>query len=293
MTTFHRMTRRAIACAAAIATCVSSAAPADASKALLSRAQSWTYQLAGNVAEIHSTNYDVAVVDWDHVGNRATVERLKQKPGGGRRAVISYIAIGEAEVGRPYWNSCCASSKPSWFTSKTQGWSGNYVTRFWQPGWKQIVFDRVQKIVAAGFDGIYLDRIDSWESMRGENPNARAAMIQLVKEVASRARGARSDFAIIVQNGEELLTDSSYVASIDAIAKESLFYGVNGIGTRNPSGMIAESMSLLKRAKASGKDIFVIEYLSGAQAEKTRPEIRAQGFVPFFGNRALQGQPKS
>jgi uncharacterized protein (TIGR01370 family) len=115
-------------------------------------------------------------------------------------------------------------------------------------------------------------------------------MIKLIKEVAAAARAKRGDFAIMVQNAEELLSDSSYVATIDAIAKEDLFHGINHDGRRNSSGDISYSVRDLKRAQAAGKTIFVIEYLSGSSAEGVRSEIRKQGFVPFFGPRNLAGR---
>jgi cysteinyl-tRNA synthetase, unknown class len=267
------------------------AAPTLAGRTELKNATSWTYQLQGNVGPIAASGADVAVIDWDHVNNRGTVEALKRKPGGGRRQVIGYLSIGEAETWRGYWKSCCAGGRqPSWLTSKTQGWKGNYAVKFWDPAWKAIVSQRLAGLIAAGFDGVYLDRADTWETMRGQNANARSAMIQLIKEVASEARGRKGDFAIMVQNAEELLTDGGYVATIDAIAKEDLFHGINHDGGRNDRGTVGESARLLTRAKSQGKAIFVIEYLKGATAEKVRSEIRALGFIPFFGPRNLQGQ---
>ncbi len=264
---------------------------ADASRTLIKSASSWTYQLKGNVGEISGTSADVAVIDWDHVNNRGTVEKLKHKANGGRRLVIGYLAIGEAENWRGYWKSCCAGgNRPSWLTSKTQGWAGNYATRFWDPAWKAIVMNRLNQLIDAGFDGVYLDRADTWETMRGENSNARGAMIQLVKEVAAAARSRKGDFAVMVQNAEELLTDGSYVAAIDAIAKEDLFHGIDHRGSRNSSSDVSHSVSLLKGLKSRGKAIYVIEYLSGATADKVRSEIRAQGFIPFFGPRDLGRQ---
>ncbi|MBS0244024.1 MAG: endo alpha-1,4 polygalactosaminidase, partial [Proteobacteria bacterium] len=117
--------------------------------------------------------------------------------------------------------------------------------------------------------------------------SSRAAMIAFVKEIAAKARAIKPDAAIVVQNAEELLSSDSYVAAIDGIAKEDLFYGADHGGSRNPSGMVSESVGLLKRAKAKGKKVFVVEYLSGGSASRVASEIRAQGFVPNFAGRNL------
>ncbi len=246
-------------CAGALLLC---AGPASADRARIKAANNWAYLLNGSLGTIPGTGFDVAVVDTDQAASQGGVSRLKSKPGGGRRDVIGYLAIGEAETFRSYYKACCSGgSRPSWLTSKTQGWAGNYVTRYWESGWKSIVMSRINQMIAAGFDGVYLDRVDSWESMRGENANARGAMISLVKEISAHARAKKGDFVIMVQNGEELLTDDSYVAAIDAIAKESLFYGVPGQGVRNSSSDITHSVGLLQRLKSRGKAIYVIEYL--------------------------------
>ena len=264
--------------------------PAAAGRGELKAAKSWAYQLNGDTSRLTSSAADVVVIDADQGRNHGLLARLKQKPGGGRRQVVGYLSIGEAERDRAYWSACCASGSPSWLTSKTQGWAGNFVVRYWAEAWKAFVEKRLDAMIAAGFDGVYFDRVDSWELMKGQNSNARGAMISLVKALSARARGQRSDFAIMVQNGEELLSDASYVSAIDAVAKESLFYGVAGIGQRNSSGDITYGIRDLKRAQSAGKTIFVVEYLHGSETERARVDIRAQGFVPFFAGRHLSGE---
>jgi cysteinyl-tRNA synthetase, unknown class len=280
--------RRGMWLVAAIAAALLASPQSGEASGLLKSAKSWTYQLQGNVGAIAGTDADVAVID--ETAGAAMVEKLKRKPGGGRRIVIGYLAIGEAEKWRGYWKTCCAGGSPSWLTSRTQGWAGNYAVKFWEPGWKAIVMQRLNALIAAGFDGVYLDRADTWEAMKGQNSNSRAEMIRLIKDVAAAARSKKGDFAIMVQNAEELLTDGSYVSTIDAIAKEDLFHGIKHDGRRNSSGDISYSVRDLKRAQAAGKTIFVIEYLNGSSAESVRSEIRKQGFVPFFGPRNLAGR---
>lgn len=262
-------------------------APAGSTEAstLLKDAQSWAYQLQGDTNALAAGGADVAVVDADHM--RGSIAKLKAKPGGGKRVVIAYLAIGEAETYRSYWKSCCASGKPDWVTSRTQGWAGNYIVHFWHPEWKSIVRNRVQEVMRAGFDGIYIDRVDTWENVKAPG-SSKAAMIELVREVSGWARGVNANAAIMVQNGEELLDNGSYLGAIDAIAKEDLFHGIDHNGSRNSSSDINHSTRLLKGAQAKGKKIFVVEYLKGGSADGVRAEIRKLGFVPFFGPRDLR-----
>lgn len=217
---------------------------------------------------------DVAVVDPDHTGNP---NKLKTKPNGEKRDVLAYISIGEVEEGRAYMKK---HGKKSWNTGKTQGWEGNYAAKYWDEDWKGIVKERVSKAIEAGYDGVYLDRVDTYQNVKAPN-GSRKEMIGFVKEVADEARSKRGNAAVVVQNAEELLSDKGYVDAIDGVAKESLYYGVRGKGRRNDDGDIDTSRKLLRKAKDEGKAVYVVEYLKGEgrSASKAKAEATRDGFV--------------
>lgn len=246
------------------------------------KSSNWSYQLQGDMNSTARTNSDLAVVDPDHTGSP---QRLKKKPSGGDRPVLAYISVGEAETWRGYYKS--GKGGKNWNTGKTQGWGNNYAVKYWDPEWKSIVKSRVRKALAQGYDGVYLDRVDTYENVKAPG-GSRAEMIKLVKEVAAEARSAKGGAKVYVQNAEELLTDKSYVASIDGIAKEDLYYGINHDGRRNSKGDIDASVNLLKKAKAQGKAVHVVEYVDGKSRSSAEDEIRKQGFVPAFAPRQLQ-----
>jgi cysteinyl-tRNA synthetase len=194
----------------------------------LADARSWTYQLQGDLARTARANADVAVVDWDHVRSRALLERLECEPDRTPRTVLGHLSIGEAEDTRPCWQACCTGeSKPAWLTDRSQGWDGNYAVRHWDTDWQRIVKDRLSEIIDAGLDGVYLDRADTWETMRAERARARAEMVSFVRELSKMARAAKPGFSVLVQNAEELLSNDSYLAAIDGTAKEDLIHGAD------------------------------------------------------------------
>ena len=248
------------------------AGPAWADRENVKNAKSWSYQLTGDMASTKRSNADVAVVDPDHAGS---AEKYKSKAKGGKRAVLAYISVGEAEEGRSYMKG----SKQSWNTGRTQGWSGNYAAKYWDEDWKRIVKSRVRDALAKGYDGVYLDRVDTYENTKAPG-GSREQMVKFVKEVAAEARSKKSNAAVVVQNAEELLTDKSYVAAIDGIAKEDLYHGINHRGERNSQSNVNSSKSYLKSAKSQGKAVFVVEYLNGDTADKVAGEVRRDGFVP-------------
>ena len=66
---------------------------------------------------VANTNYDVFITDLFFTDGTpftaAEVERLKQKANGGKRLVICYMSIGEAEDYRYYWQSEWKRNKPA------------------------------------------------------------------------------------------------------------------------------------------------------------------------------------
>lgn len=278
MLTFRRLRPHVVAMAATVAV-LGTVTPAFANRDLVRNGRSWSVQLQGDSRSIAKRNSDVAVVDPDEIANPKS---LKSKANGSKRAVLAYVSIGEAEAGRKYMKR----SDKKWLTREEQGWSGNYKVRFWDEDWKNIVKSRVKAALDAGYDGVYLDRIDTYESMRAPG-GSRKEMIKFVKEISSAARNRNSDAAVVVQNAEELLDDGGYVDAIDAIGKEDLLHGIHHDGKRNNAAAVKSSVSYLKKAKAKGKGVYVLEYVNGATASKVKDEVKRAGFAVSVGHRKL------
>lgn len=270
----------------------------------LQRVKTWTYQLQGlddGVSALARTAGDMLVVDYAKGGasgmvplTREEVAQLKRKPEGGRRLVLAYFSVGEAEEYRPYWQAEWTSNRPDWLLSENCRWPKNHLVRFWDEGWRRIIFDSPQSYLAriqeAGFDGVYLDRVDVYGDLAPRFPEARTRMLTFVGDLAVAARAKAPRFLVIVQNAEELLDEASYRRAIDAVAKEDLLYGVEGTGKRNPEAMIAGSIELLNKLRADGKPVFAVEYLKReSDVAAATAELEERGIVPVFPSRALDG----
>ena len=77
------------------------------------------------------------------------------------------MSIGEAEDYRYYWESDWDNNPPEWIAFENADWPGNYVVKYWNKDWQNIIFGNknsyLKKILDAGFDGVYLDIIDAFE----------------------------------------------------------------------------------------------------------------------------------
>lgn len=122
---------------------------------------------------IQATNYDLLITDlFFNDGTSFTtseVEALHLKANGSRRLVVSYMSIGEAEDYRYYWESDWKrkGKRPDWIEKENKAWEGNFKVCYWEPEWQSIITGNAdsytQKVIDAGFDGVYLDIIDAFE----------------------------------------------------------------------------------------------------------------------------------
>jgi len=123
------------------------------------------------INSIKATNYDLLIMDLfytDGTPFTATeITQLKSKANGGKRMVISYMSIGEAENYRYYWQPAWNTTKPSWMDAENPDWPGNFKVQYWNTDWQNIIYGNnasyLKKILDAGFDGVYLDIIDAFE----------------------------------------------------------------------------------------------------------------------------------
>lgn len=204
------------------------------------------------------------------------------------RRIIAYISIGEAETYRSYWQQKWDANNdgqpdagaPKFLLGENPDWEGNYRVRFWSPDWQQLVLDEIAVLVDQGFDGIYLDIVDAFEGFEFDgndwiddriNPETqnsyRDDMVAWIDRLAKFARSqANSDFAIVPQNGPQLLAKPQYRNIISAVGIEDLF--TDGNSKQNASDS-KYRLSFLKQAVADDIPVFVIEYCKKSKLRKS------------------------
>lgn len=122
------------------------------------------------ITAITATNYDLLIMDLlfnEEPFTSTDIEALQDKANGGKRLVVCYMSIGEAEDYRYYWKSTWKRGNPEWLYKENPDWEGNYKVKYWMDEWKLIIFGNenayLDKILNVGFDGVYLDIIDAFE----------------------------------------------------------------------------------------------------------------------------------
>ena len=115
---------------------------------------------------LRNTNYDLLLIEVSYNNvffTKEQIEELKIKDNGGKRIVIAYLSIGEAEDYRYYWKKKWNKKKPNWIVKENENWEGNYIVKYWTPEWKNIVKEYQKKLDEIGVDGYLLDTVDIYQ----------------------------------------------------------------------------------------------------------------------------------
>ncbi|MEQ1653721.1 MAG: MJ1477/TM1410 family putative glycoside hydrolase [Hyphomicrobium sp.] len=219
---------------------------------------------------------------------------LKHKPDGSRRIVLAYLSMGEAERYRYYWQPQwdIAETRPKWLGAENPRWPGDYLVQFADPDWQSVIFGTpasfLDRIIAAGFDGVYLDRVDAFQDVEETIAEAEDAMTGFVQRLADHAHRLNPNFLIIMQNAEELAKSKSLLSRLDGIAKEDLLYGFDNGENANPQQMVVDTVLNLRKAKRAGVKVLVLEYARTADAiTATQKLAEREGFVLHITDRML------
>lgn len=271
----------------------------------------WLYQIQDpSPAAIASSGFPGVVMDYSSDGTEDgefSPSQITTIKNAGMQA-LCYFSIGEAEDYRFYFDPAWKrpATRPSWFGRENPDWRGNFKVRYWSTAWRDAALKPyLQRIVAQGYDGVYLDIVDAFEywgnpanyrrngeTRKSGDPvneaEAAARMIELVEwigEYATELRG--TPVTVYPQNGERLLdydTEGRYLTAITGLGVEDLWF--NGT-KRQPARETNYRLPFVRAAHAAGKQILTVEYvdkngsLAGTNGQRIRTYqalAEAEGF---------------
>ncbi len=299
----------------------------------------WGYRLQGAgknrkshklpIGELKLSAHDLLVIDFSKDGSDAGAftsdqiaslkSRKKANP-----VIVSYISIGEASDYRDHWQDDWTTytdqdqraageptdKAPAWLGAWNENWPNSRKVRYWDKDWQAVIFNEARtgwldKIVAAGFDGAYLDIVDAYYhwgceiaqsgGCRDGDPKtereAAARMIDFISALARHARKTNPEFLVIPQNGayiidaledEDHARRDAYIKAISAIACEDLFFR----GDKPENNALNPDKDTLGILEAnfldSGKPVLTVDYINEPKkiAEFYESAIR-NGFLPY------------
>jgi len=231
----------------------------------------------------------------------------KIRAGRPARKVIAYLSIGEAEDYRAYWRHEWDADRdgkpdagaPAFLLAENPAWKGDYRVKYWQRDWQQLILVRVDEIMAAGFDGVYLDIVDGFENFERDGKNFiddrlnpetkqsyRRDMVEWVKTVGARVRKTNRAALVIPQNGTQLLAHPDFLGTVDAVGVEDLF--TNG-DKDQPDAEVKYKLDFLSAMTAAHKPVLDVEYPGDPnRRRRIRQEAAEHGFVWLITDRQLK-----
>ena len=299
----------------------------------------WGYRLQGSgagrkshklsIGELKLAPHDLIVMDFSKDGSDAgaftpdQIASLKSRKKANSVAV-SYISIGEASDYRDHWQDDWTTytdkdqraageptgQAPAWLGAWNENWPNSRKVRYWDKDWQAVIFNDARtgwldRIVAAGFDGAYLDIVDAYyhwgceiaqsgDCREGDPKTEREAaarMIDFISALSRHARETNPEFLVIPQNGayiidaledEDHARRDAYLKSISAIACEDLFFRGDG-PENNPLKPDQEAIDvLIATFSDSGTPVLSVDYLSEKKKVAEFYKVAVDnGFLPY------------
>jgi cysteinyl-tRNA synthetase, unknown class len=243
---------------------------------------------------IGKTAFDLAVVTLATAGSSPDViPALKNSPGG-PKIILCYMSIGQSETYRWYWQPEWETDPPDWLDVPDGVWAGDHWVHYWDPDWQHIIYGTpesyLDQIMALGFDGVYLDRVDAyWYYQDQGRTTAAREMVDFILEFSAYARKRHPGFGIFPQNAEELgVMFPDFLAAMTGIGVEDLYYGYPRDHEPSPPDWTAEREAILDQWVAADKLVLTIDYTARPeQIADAYFRSHARGYVPYVTDRSL------
>ena len=227
--------------------------------------------------------YDWLIVDPDGL----SMERLKERfyIENRRARLIAYVSVGELEQHRQYFRD----ASREWFLGENRAWN-SMIADLRRQAYRKFLLQKV--IVPAmeqGFDGVFLDTMDSYQLVLKEEEWAEyeRAEIELVEEI----RRLFPEGLIVMNRGFEILDHVHTM--VDGFLVEGLFRGIElenkgyrEVGEEERDWLLER----LQKVKAYGLPVVVLDYLSPSMRElarQTARKIAGLGFIPYVSDYEL------
>jgi len=119
----------------------------------------------------------------------------------------------------------------------------------------------------------------------------RQSMRNFVRGLSSYGRNLDPDFIVIPQNGHELLTSNGaedgapaayYIAAIDGVGREDLFYGYDNDDVATPSDERDYMLGFMNAAEQNGVEVLVTDYCSSqAFVDDSFTQSAGRNYISF------------
>lgn len=252
---------------------------------------SWVYQLQdyprGRLGALVRAPHQLAVIDLARDAHRGyfTRREIARLRTSGKK-VLAYFEIGSIETFRPEYRPLRRHA-PRLILNRWDDWPDEYFVRYWDARWwRRVVRPRLDRALATGFDGVYLDTPLAYEEIdldlvpRRDRDRLARDMVGLIVRISRYAKHRRADFRIVPQNSPELRRYRGYSAAIDGIGMEELFF--RATDRRCRADWCRENRRNTRALRDAGKLVLAVDYASRARNIRAAcRRYRTEGFAGY------------
>jgi polysaccharide biosynthesis protein PelA len=198
---------------------------------------------------------------------------------------LGYLSLSEVHSGRPYFAELAAEGL---LAEANANWPDARFIDLRHENWRRrVVKDLVPGILQKGFDGVFLDTLDSAEFLEKQDPSRYGGMVEGAADLVRAIRTAFPDILIMINRGFAVLPQIA--GHFDMVLGESVRTTFDA-GTGRYS-FVSESDYEWQRQQlwAAGRrdpnlQLFSLDYWDPNDKEniaKIYTEERANGFIPY------------
>lgn len=227
------------------------------------------------------SQFDRIVLESENI-RPSELKKLKQHGA----SAYAYLSMGEVGPQRS-WKHLI---KPEWTTGVNTAWNST-VMDMTSKDWQRFVLQRVELLLQQGYDGLFLDTMDSYQ-INASSDAERSAQEDALANLVYRIKRRNPSIKLISNRGFEVMDKVG--GYLEAVAAESLYSRWNnaeGIYQAVPEADMQWLYSKLVEARNKHNvDIISIEYVSPAERDKAievAQQVSNLGFTPWVGNPSL------
>jgi polysaccharide biosynthesis protein PelA len=186
-------------------------------------------------------SFDLAVLDSDNHPPLALLSRPA-------RAMLAYLSLGEVGNHHTYFEAVKAEGI---LLDENPNWPGSFFVDVRDARWaRRVIGQLVPAILAAGFNGVFLDTLDDPAALESADPGRYRGMSAAAAHLVRALREAFPRIHIMVNRGYELMPEIA--ASIDGLLGESVYstydHAARNLYHRVPAVQYQQQVSLMHQA---------------------------------------------
>lgn len=246
--------------------------------------RTWAACYRADIAPERLKGFDLLVLDG---GYRGDIARLKRDGA----TVLAYVSLGEVASSRPHFARAKAAGL---LVQENSNWKGAWMVDVRKSAWHDLVVDEVvQALLARGFDGLFLDTVDSSLQLEKTRPAEFRGMGAAVVALVSRLHRQHPRMQLMINGALPLA--GALRGQLKMMAMESTLTawdfktGAARWRTADERQWVA---NVVGKARAANPDlkVFSLDYWDPADDSGLRRIYRQQrdaGMIPYVATIAL------